>query len=93
MASSFPLVTASVISYDRGNMQPQGCSFMPGKCHLQLMSQRREKQLRRQPIREALAPGKPEGVEMEWGRTGKDVSREGRGWQQGKSGKGAHFPA
>lgn len=47
MASSFPLVTVSVISYDRGNMQPQGCSAVPGKCHLQLMSQRREKQLRR----------------------------------------------
>lgn len=31
-----------MISCDRGNMQPQGCSSVPRKCHLQSMSQRRE---------------------------------------------------
>lgn len=80
MASSFPLVTASMISCDRGNMQPQGCSSVPGKCHLQLMSWRRGKQLRRQPILEALAPGKLWGLEkeMEGGRTaGRGLTRGG----------------
>lgn len=60
-------------------MQPQGWSSVPGKCHLQLMSQRREEQLRRQPILEALAPGELWALEREMEKEG--ARKE---WQQGE---------